>query len=154
MAALDVDAAEYKAFAQRLKAADRKLRNSTRKTLRDLARPIAEEVREKGTEPLPSRGGLRANLMTARISVTVNNSGVSLLLGGRKHRGGEGQLQQIDSTGTLRHPVYARGADRKKWAWVPQSVPQGTYTSAFDAKRDEVAAELTRQIEDVMRGLA
>lgn len=152
-AALDVDASEYKEFAQRLKSADRKLRNATRKTLRDLAKPIAEEVREKGTEPMPSRGGLRSNLRTARITVSITATRVSLQLGGRKHRGGEGQLLQIDSAGILRHPVFARGGDRKKWAWTAQSVPAGTYTKAFQEKRDEVGAELGRQIEEVMREL-
>ena len=151
MAALDVDTAEYQAFAKKLKTVDRKLRNATRKTLRDLAKPLAEEVREKGTDPMPSRGGLRANLHTAKISVSVNAAGVSLLLGGRKHRGGEGQLVQIDSSGILRHPVYARGGDRKGWAWTTQSVPQGTYTKAFQEKRDEVGEALGRSIEQVIR---
>lgn len=152
MGTVDVDVSEYQAFTARLKTVERKVQNGLRKRLRDLAKPVTQKVRDEGTQPMPSRGGLNGNLMTARISTSITAAGMSLMLGGRKHRGGEGQLMQIDNDGILRHPIWARAErPRKSWRWTTQAVPQGTYTASFLAQRDEIRDELGKEIADIMR---
>ena len=159
----DVDVSEYKALVSRLKDADKKLAAGVRKQLRELAKPVAAEVIREGTDTLPQRGGLADNILTARVKVTTNAAGMSLFLGGRGHRKGEGQLRQIDETGQIRHPVFGRfrtvtdrfgNTDVKKNPWAITKTTPHQFTAAFERHRDEVQDALGAEIEKVMRGLA
>ena len=57
MGALNIDASDYKAFAQRLKAADRKVASGLRRRVRDAAKPLGDAIANDGLEGLPSSGG-------------------------------------------------------------------------------------------------
>lgn len=168
---MDVDVSDYKRLIAELKGADKKLARGIRKRLRDLARPIAEEVLDVGSRGMPSRGGLSGNLRTSRRSIGITGAGVTMRLGGRAHRGGEGQLYQIDAYGVVRHPVFGRYRKAKvgsksrngitsvrakltKSPWATTKTPQGSYTAAFQAQKNEVRAALGREVEAVMREIA
>ncbi len=150
----EVDVSDYKKLMVDLKGAEKSVRLQMRSRLRSIAQPLGEKVVEVGSRPMPSRGGLAGNLAGARVSVSITGSSVSLRLGGRKHRGGEAQLDQIDGAGILRHPVFGRAGDsRRSWRWTTQGVPSGTYTKAFldeaDQVRDDLAKEVERILEEV-----
>ena len=54
-------------------------------------------------------------------------------------------LEGIES-GKLRHPVYARGDDRKTWAWAEQNVPAEVAGKAFLA----CYPEMERAVENAL----
>ena len=144
-----------------------------RKSLRELGKPIAETVREEGARTLPKRGGLSGNVMSARITVGINAGGVSLLLGGRKKRKGEGQLRQIDDSGLIRHPVFGRvrkvgrlkrgkltagrtvtsASGWKKSPWSVTRTAPGQYTAAFLRRKEEVQDALGDEVGAILRRL-
>ncbi len=141
-----VDASDYAQFAAKLKDADRQIATAVRKELREVAKPIAQEVVREGSVSLPHRGGLSANVESARTTINVLASGVALSLGGRAHRKGEGQLRQIDENGQIRHPVYA---NRKVWA-VTKTEPH-RFTESFLAHKDQAVAALSGEITRILK---
>ena len=110
MAALDVDASDYKAFAQRLKAADRKVASGLRRRVRDASKPLAEAVAKDGPEGLPESGGLADWLRQAKPSLSMTQTRVAIkltgMVGTRTRKTSD--LNAINR-GRLRHPVYALG---------------------------------------------
>ena len=139
----EVDASDYKALAVRLKALDRKLAARVRARLREIGKPLGEEVIREGAEAMPARGGLRERLVTGgKVGVSTLRSSVAIRL--QEHRGI--QLGPLNR-GKLRHPTF-NGAP-----WVSQPVPAGSYSAAFQVRRDEVAREvmdeMTRLLEEL-----
>ena len=131
----EIDTAEFKAFAAKLKAVEPKVRNHMRKGLREAAKPLAAEVVPEGAEDLPS--GLAAHVVATggRAIVSQTTTGVRVILGKRKGP----QIGRMDE-GSLRHPTYGRKP------WVAQDIPADTFTAALEKRlpdmRDKVAAEL------------
>jgi hypothetical protein len=130
-----VNAAEFTAFAAKLKGAERGVRTRVRKALREAARPLAAEVVPEGAEGLP--GGLAAHVVATggRAIISQTATGVRVILGKRKGP----QIGRMDE-GNLRHPTYGHKP------WVAQDIPAGTFTAALEKRlpdmRDKVAAEL------------
>lgn len=169
----DIDLSEYREMSKKLKSAAPQVRAAMRKSLRDLAKPISEKVREEGARTLPRRGGLGSNVLSARITVGINAGGVSLLLGGRKKRKGEGQLRQIDDSGLIRHPVFGRvrkvgrlkrgkltagrtvtsASGWKKSPWSVTRTAPGQYTAAFLRRKEEVQDALGDEVGAILRRL-
>ncbi len=169
----DIDLSEYKEMSAKLKKAAPEIRAALRKELRDLGRPIGEKVREEGARSLPKRGGLSGNVLSARLSVGINAGGISLSLGGRKKRKGEGQLRQIDDSGLIRHPVFGRvrkvgrikkgkltagrtvtsASGWKKSPWSITRTAPGQYTAAFLRRKEEVQDALGDEVGAILRRL-
>ena len=150
MAALDVDASDYKAFAQRLKAADRKVASGLRRRIRDASKPLAEAVAKDGPEGLPESGGLADWLRQAKPSLSMTQTRVAIKLTGLKgFRTQKTSDLNAINRGRLRHPVYA--VDGRKAGWVNQPVQAGTYDAAIDTHGAEALEDIARVLDDVMK---
>ena len=141
MAALDVDTSEYKAFAKKLKGADKAVARSLRKRLREAGKPLAQGLVEDGPEGLPSSGGLADWLRQAKGTVSMTQSRLEIKLS----RGGSHDLGAINR-GRLRHPLYGN-----RRVWVEQSVEAGTYDKAFDKHAEDALPVIERVLDDIMR---
>lgn len=175
MTKVDLDA--YKAAAKRVKAADEQLQRDFRAKLRDVAKPLGEQVIVEGAEEMPSRGGLRERLKTGRATVNASSLRVTLSLASSS-----GVHLEPINRGKLRHPVFAahqatkrsakqtalasdgtlKGVSlrkavnkvrRKGWAWVGQDVPAGTYDKAFEGHKDEVVEQLVNVANEALKGI-
>ena len=150
MAALDVDASDYKAFAQRLKAADRKVASGLRRRVRDASKPLSEAVAKDGPEGLPESGGLADWLRQAKPSLSMTQTRVAIkltgMVGTRTRKTSD--LNAINR-GRLRHPVYARPG--RKAGWTNQRVAAGTYDAAIDTHGAEALEDIARVLDDVMK---
>ena len=138
-----VDAAEFERIGAQIKAAGRDLQKVTRKVIGTAAKSAMRDVVKDGSAAMPQRGGLAARLAQSKVAYypTSDWAGLRVILGTRKR----GQLGRINR-GLLRHPVFAgrAGEDRKKWTWVPQTVPSGTYVDAINKHIGEIKdAQLT-----------
>lgn len=149
MGALDVDVAEYKAFAQRLKAADRTLANSLRKRVREAGQPLADGIREDGPEGLPRRGGLVDYLRASKASVSLTQTRAAIKITGQR---GSRTLTTSDlnaiNRGRLRHPVFA--VPGRRAGWVNQAVVAGTYDAAIEKHSEVALDQVARALDDVM----
>lgn len=141
MAALDVDASEYKAFAQKLKAADKSVARSLRKRLREAGKPLSEGVLEDGPDGLPSSGGLADWLRQSKGTVSITQARLEIKLA----RGGRHDLGAINR-GQLRHPLFGN-----RRVWFAQSVEAGTYDKAFEKHAEQALPEVERVLDDIMR---
>jgi hypothetical protein len=139
---VNIDASDYDRFVAKLKGADKKVANAIRRRLREAAKPISEHVREQGSDPMPSRGGLRDRLRGAKVSTALRQSGVDIWIGNRR----KSQISPIDRSGLLRHPVYGK-------AWTSQAVPSGSYSDAFQSVPPEARAEFEKVFRDVFKEL-
>ena len=149
MAALDVDASDYKAFAQRLKAADRKVASGLRRRVRDASKPLAEAVAKDGPEGLPESGGLADWLRQAKPSLSMTQTRVAIKLTGLKGSRTQktSDLNAINR-GRLRHPVYA--VDGRKAGWVNQAVQAETYDAAIEKHSVDALSDIGRVLDEVM----
>ena len=152
MAALDVDASDYKAFAQRLKAADRKVASGLRRRVRDASKPLAEAIAKDGPEGLPESGGLADWLRQAKPSLSMTQTRVAIkltgMVGTRTRKTSD--LNAINR-GRLRHPVYARPG--RKAGWTNQRVAAGTYDAAIEKHGADALSEIEKVVTDVMEEL-
>lgn len=139
---------EIHAFATRLKGAEKPLRLAVNKSLREIAKPLGEDMLRGGADAMPRSGGLSAR---------VRNSGVTM----GTLRGGSGASARIEirlksregydltalDRGQLRHPVFGRGP------WVSQSVPSGKFMEPFNEAapkvRDELATEIAKALDQI-----
>ena len=150
MGALTVDTDDYKAFAQRLKAADRKVASGLRRRVRDASKPLAEAVAKDGSEGLPESGGLAGWLRQAKPSLSMTQTRVAIKLTGLKGSRTQktSDLNAINR-GRLRHPVYAQPG--RKAGWANQPVQAGTYDAAIDTHGAEALEDIARVLDDVMK---
>ena len=149
MAALTVDTDEYKAFAQRLKAADRKVASGLRRRVRDAAKPLGDAIAKDGPEGLPSSGGLADWLRQAKPGLSMTQTRMAIKLTGLKGSRTQktSDLNAINR-GRLRHPVYA--VDGRKAGWVNQPVQAGTYDAAIEKHSVDALSDIGRVLDEVM----
>ena len=134
-----VNAAEFEAFAAKLKQAERKVRGAVRKGIRDAVRPLTEGVVAEGAEGLPS--GLAAHVVGkgARPQTRQSAKAVTVVFG--KKAGP--QIGAMDE-GSVRHPTFGRKP------WVSQPIPAGTFSEALEGRLPEVRKAVAGQIEKAM----
>lgn len=165
-----INADEYKAFAAKLRGADKAIARGIRKRLRVIAVPVGKSVVTEGAQEMPSGGGLAAKIAAnGRASLSVVSDGMSLRLG-RK-----GVYLAGPDKGIVRHPVFwgsfrarrkgllgkiglrqtvARDVgNRKKWKWIAQGVPAGAFSGAFQEQADEVKAAVATEVAQIMKEL-
>src|SRR5512139_3203673 len=132
-------AADFHRLATRLKDADKPLRRRVNKALRDIAKPLALDMRESGAEAMP--GGLADIVRTARPTVQ--------LLRGSGPAGGKvaiklrlpGHDLVAMEDGRLKHPTFGHKP------WVLQSVDAGAFTKPFLEAGPKVNQALRRQVQ-------
>lgn len=142
--------------------ADKGLTKAVRKGLREVAKPLGEDMIRGGAAAMPKRGGLSDRVAHSTVgqrnTLAGGNVGVELLL---RQRNGY-RLDQMDA-GRLRHPVFERGYlartvthKGKKYAmqgprlerrWVGQAVPAKGFTTPFLEGAPKVRAALVRTIQ-------
>lgn len=118
-------AAELRAFSGRGEVV-----NELRKDLRKPIPKLRAEVRAHAVRILPHRGGLGAWVAAAKFTVRFKDSGRSAGVSvrvGRKSKGDKSDLDGLDRTGTVRHPLYGNRSE-----WFGQKVPPGFFTEMWD----------------------
>ena len=137
-----VNAAEFQAFAAKLKTVDRKVRTRLRKRIRQVAQAEGPDIVAEGAESLP--GGLAGHVVAkgGRPTVRQTANGVELVLG--KKAGP--QLGRMDE-GNLRHPTFGRPP------WVEQSIPAGMFTEAIEKRADKLREGVAKEVDSIMREL-
>lgn len=135
-----INADEYKAFAAKLRGADKAIARGIRKQIRAAAMPIGREVIQTGSEGMPSSGKLRARLQAASPSVSIMARGATINL--RK-----GANFEALNRGILRHPVFKTGR------WAQQGVPSGTYAGAMQNLPPAARAGLQQVLTQAMKEL-
>lgn len=152
MGVLSVDTGDYRAFAQRLKAADRKVASSLRARVREAGKPLAEAIAQDGPEGLPESGGLADWLRAAKPGLSMTQTRVAIkltgLTGTRTRKTSD--LNAINR-GRLRHPVWAQPG--RKAGWANQQVPAGTYDAAIEKHAETALDSIQRVLDDVMEAL-
>jgi hypothetical protein len=121
-------ARELRAFSERGAVV-----NELRKDLRKPLPKLRSEVRAHAVRILPHRGGLGAWVAAARFSVRFKDAGrsagVSIRVG-RKSGKNKSDLDSLDRTGTVRHPLYGNRSE-----WFGQKVPPGFFTEMWDKQQ-------------------
>lgn len=140
--AYKVDASEFTAFAGKLKAAERAVRNRMRKGLREAARPFAAEVVPEGAEAFPA--GLAAHVVAkgGRPVVVQTSTGVRVVFG-KKSGPQIGRMNE----GSLRHPTFGRRP------WVSQDIPAGSFTKALEKRLPDIRDAVGREVHKMMEEL-
>lgn len=135
--------------------ANKELRKELTRGLRQAAKPMVLEAKRAAGQQLPQHGGLAARVARSRFSVQTRTSGrrlgVRIAANGPKDQGGRKLNIQTLNRGVVRHPVYARGSDRDKWAWVEQKIKPGWFDDTLTRQRPRVQGELIKVIDEVAR---
>jgi hypothetical protein len=143
--------AELAALAARLKAAGaRDLRLQLLRGLKEGAKPLVDQARERARETFPKSGGLAEREADQKILVSVRTgartAGVRVIA--RKLSG-----YQADKYGYVRHPVFNRRAKdgKRVWAKDNQLIPaaEGWFTDVGAKGAPTVTPELLKVLEEV-----
>lgn len=136
-------AEDFDRLAAAMRAADKATKRRISARLRKIAKPLAEDVRREGADPMPQRGGLAARLAAASLSVRSSYASrgarVEIALRTRERYA----LARINE-GELRHPVFGGKA------WVEQSVPAGSWTEAILEGGPDVQRELHDEVRHIL----
>lgn len=129
------------ALAQRLKEADRPLRNQLLRSVRQAAQEAIPDIREAARSQLPKSGGLadRVADQAYRVLASYAGSGARVRIGGL----GMKELKDIDA-GRLRHPVWGN-----RTVWRQQSVKPGFFSETIRRRTPEIRAEIERGMAEV-----
>lgn len=144
-AEVSADTAAWQKTATLLKGADKKVAAATRKSLREVAKPIGDEVAVKGAEPMPHRGGMSAYL-AANVKPTISLTGKDISIRLQDKRGV--RVKALDA-GKARHPLF--GMRRH---WYLQAVPAQTWTNAFMAQKDKAREAVTKAVQQALDNLS
>lgn len=138
-------------LARRLKEAGNKdLSREMRKGTRNALKPLRNALPTSARKKLPRKNGLAEIVAKSKLSVTNRAGGQRE--GTRLTAKNAYSLQKMDE-GEVRHPVYARNPDRKKWAWKTQKVEPGWATEPFEKLAPEARAEMEKAMEIVIAKL-
>jgi hypothetical protein len=138
---------DLKRLGEAYKAGEKDLQKRVRDGLRLAAKPLAADVVRSGAARMPNRGGLRARIAAARGGVTVGLGGRNVSVSIRVTDRQKDSIKGLD-TGTLRHPVYGRGA------WVSQQVPAHAFTDAFNANRHHAETAVNTAVQKALDDVA
>lgn len=144
-----VGSEEFHELASRLREADRPLRTAVNKGLREVGKPLGEEMLRSGADAMPRRGGLSARVRNTGVTLGLLRGGTGA--SGRveiRLRSKEGFALAAMNRGTVRHPVFGRRP------WVSQSVREGAFTEPFDRSANRVRDELANRIAKALDEIA
>lgn len=83
------------------------------------------------------------------LSFTKNRPGVSVIVDKNKAPHAR-PYEHGGRPGRFRHPVYARGEDRRAWTWVPQQA-RPFLAPAMEAKGEAAAKQIADVVDRVTR---
>ena len=150
-----VDTAQFQKAAQALSNADGAIRKEYTKTLRDAARPFANDVLVTGAAGLPRRGGLSFRVASSRPNIQISSMRVAVAFGGPYSRGLKGMDQ-----GIIRHPVFdqrkktLKHPKKGKRVWVKQKIRPNLFTTPFEAGADRLRPQLLEAGQRVLDKIA
>jgi hypothetical protein len=149
-----VDTAAFQRAAKALQGADAAVRKEYTKTLRDAARPFANDVLVTGASGLPRRGGLSFRVASSRPNIQVSSMRVAVAFGGPYSRG----LKGMDE-GVIRHPVFDRRKrtlkhPKGKRVWVNQKIRSHLFTTPFEAGASRLRPQLIAAGQRVLDHIA
>lgn len=137
-----VDVADYKQFASNLRAADKTLARSIRKAVKESTKELGKQIITEGSEPMPARGGLRSRLQASKSTLSLTASRAALVLRNKGVR-----LDALNK-GVLRHPLFGHRP------WFQQSVPEGTYTDAWEKHKDDIIEVFSDALDTAAKEVA
>ena len=144
MADIEVRTEEYRAEAEKLLGADRKVVADMRKELRTASKPAGDRILNAIADKLPKRGGL-ADLVRNRGRATILvdlRRGVRIQLSNRA-----GVYVGAFEAGYVRHPVFGRRRD-----WVLQQVlSAGAGAAQFEREADELQKQVVAVVTETAR---
>jgi hypothetical protein len=141
---VSADTEAWQRTAVLLRGADKKVAAAMRKSLREVAKPIGDEVATKGAEPMPHRGGLSAYL-AANVKPTVSLTGKDISIRLQDKRGVK--VKALDA-GRLRHPLF--GLRRH---WYLQDIPAQAWTKAFTEQKDKALEAVNGAVRQTLNNL-
>jgi hypothetical protein len=114
--------------------------------MRDVAKPVGEDVAHEGAKKMPRRGGFSRRVEGTRpgVSSALASKAVHVTLT-LSNKGAN--LKSLDE-GILRHPVFAQAGIQRTWA--QQIVPGHAFTDAFAKQADPVRAEVLDAMQDTL----
>lgn len=144
MADIEVRTEEYRAEAEKLLGADRKIVLAMRKELRTASKPAGDRILGAIADKMPKRGGLAENIRSrGRVSILVDlRRGVRIQLANRG-----GMFMEQFEKGSIRHPVWGRWLRGQK----PQSAPAGAGAAQFEAEADELQRKVVAVVTETAR---
>jgi hypothetical protein len=119
----------FEEFAAELRAFDQKKEvvNEIRRELRKPLPQLRKAVRASAASVLPSSGGLAAWVAKASFTVRFRDAGrsagIRLKLSRKSGDGDKADLDALDKTGRLRHPLHGN-----RGHWFGQVVPQNFFS--------------------------
>lgn len=140
---------DFHELASRLKAAEKPLRTAVNKGLREVGKPLGQEMLKRGAAAMPRSGGLSARVANTAVTLGMLRGGKGA--GGRveiRLRSKEGFDLPGMNRGKVRHRVFGRGP------WVSQSVPDGEFMKPFEESANEVRDELATRIAKALDEIA
>lgn len=150
----------FEEFANELRSfnARSEIVNEIRREMRKPLPELRSEVRSSAASTLPSSGGLAAWVakatMTVRFKDTGRAAGLRLKLSRKAGDGDKADLDALDRTGKLRHPVFKRARARERW--VGQQVTPGFFTKVWERYRpkwvEAADAALDRALDKIRNG--
>ena len=148
MADIEVRTEEYRAEAEKLLGADRKIVLAMRKELRAASKPAGDRILGAIADKMPKRGGLAENIRSrGRVSILVDlRRGVRIQLANRG-----GMFMEQFEKGSIRHPIpWITGANGKH-PWRPQSTPAGAGAAQFEREADELQKQVVAVVTETAR---
>lgn len=143
MSGFEISAPDYQKVARALKDADRTIRLEYTRTLRAIAKPLAQSVLEDGAAKLPKRGGLADRVAGATVSVSATQMRAVASL-----KTDEGYDLRAMERGKLRHPTYGHKP------WVQQAIPSRVFGEAFDERAPAARAAMLAAGDQALRKIA
>ena len=150
-----IDTAEFQKAAPALRNAGGTIRKEYAKTLRDVARPFANDVLITGASGLPRRGGLAFRVASSRPNIWASSMRVTVTFGGQYSHG----LKGMDE-GVIRHPVFdhrkrtLRHPQKGKPRWVSQKIRRNLFTTPFEAGAPHLRQQLIAAGQRVLDQIA
>lgn len=150
-------AVSFEAFAREIRAFDdrRTVINTIRREIREPIPALRKEVRASAIDTLPSSGGL--NRWVARASVTARfrdsgrSAGVTIKVSRKAGDGDKADLDALNRSGSIRHPLYGN-----RGHWYSQAVPPGFFDRPWEAFRPDFIKAcddaFDRALEVIRRG--
>jgi len=148
-------AVSFEQFANELRAFDgrKEIVNEMRKEFRQGVPPLRKRIRANAISMLPARGGF--GQWVARAAVTIRfrdagrDAGLKVRVSRKAGDGDKADLDQLDKTGRIRHPLYGN-----RRFWFGQQVAALFFTTAWDAAewRDRAEQAMDRATAKIRNG--
>lgn len=138
-------------FARELRtfAARGEVVNECRREIRKEVPPLRRDIRESAMVTLPKRNGLNAWVAKAGVTVRFKSAGrsagFSLKVSRKAGDGDKADLNAIDNSGSVRHPLFG---NRSKW--YPQVVRARYFTRVWEKRGNDMISTVDRAMDKAL----